>query len=113
MSNDLTALASPEWDGCARVIYSPDTLMKSGFSQESVDATTEIMESNLSDPWQTIYGPDGKPVAQMRGVVFYSLAVHIARKYGLEWDCAWGLNTNVRRIQEAARQHLAAAEQSG
>ncbi len=106
MNNDLQALVSAEWDGCARVIYAPETLIESGFSQEAVEASTEIMESNLDDPFQTIYGPDGRPVAQMRGVVLYTLAVHIARQHKLEWDCGWGLNTNVRRIQEAARKRL-------
>jgi len=106
MSSDLKALVSAEWDGCARIIYAPETLIESGFSQEAVEASTEIMESNLDDPMQTIYGPDGRPVAQMRGVVFYTLAVHIARHQKLDWDCGWGLNTNLRRIQEAARKRL-------
>lgn len=104
--SDLKAISLPEWEGNARVIYAPETLVEAGFSQEAVDACTEIMESNLSDPTQTIYGNDGKPVTQMRGVVLYDIAAWIARKHKLKLDWARGLNTTLDRIQEAARLQL-------
>jgi hypothetical protein len=104
--SDLEVIARDEWDGCARVIFDPDQLVKSGFSRVAVEACTEIIESNLSDPKQTIFDNDGNPVNQMRGVVLYDLAVHIARQHELVLEYAWGLQTTLRRIQAASRERL-------
>ena len=101
--SDLNTLARDEWDGCARVIFKPEFLIESGFSREAVDACTEIMESNFDDPKHTIFDNDGKPVNQMRGVVLYDLAIHIAKQHRIDFESARGLNTELRRIQESIR----------
>lgn len=101
--SDLQTLARDEWNGCARVIFSPEDLIQSGFSKEAVDACTEIMESNFSDPKRTVFDRCGKPVNQMRGVVFMDLAMHIAKAHKLNWETATGWNTTLDRIQEAIR----------
>lgn len=89
-------------------IFMPEAFLEVGVPQELVDRCTQVYESNPSDYKQSIFGPDGKLVNQMRGVYGLNMLNSMIKDFALKTRDTMGRGFQARVWQEALRKHLIA-----
>ena len=91
-------------------IFDPQAFVDVGVPQELVDRCTTIHESNPSDYKQTIFGPDGNIVNQMKGIYGLDALASMIRDFKIEAEPKLGRGFQAEVWKEALRKHLTPAE---
>jgi hypothetical protein len=87
-------------------IFNPQAFVDVGVPQTLVDRCTHIYESNFSNPKETISGPDGKPVNQMRGIYGLDALDSMVRDFNLQCESKFGRGFQAQVWKEALHKHL-------
>lgn len=94
-------------------ILKPEALVEAGVPQKLVDKYTETLESDFSDPKSTIFGENGEPIAELRGVYGYRVLQRIVGELNLQAGNYLGrgfqANAWKRAISEYVDEHNAAS----
>ena len=97
-------------DGDGHTIYSPEFLIKRGYSVEFVRNITVRHESDYSSGKSTIFGADGAPVDSLLGVAALTFHYAVAHELGLyegkDYESYNGRGFQARAIAEAVKKHV-------
>lgn len=89
-------------------IFEPQAFLDVGVPQELVDRCTSTHASDFTNPKYTISGPDGKPVAEMRGIYGLDALSSMIRDFNLPAETKFGRGSQAYVWKDALRAHLAA-----
>lgn len=104
ISPDVVLAAADICDG--HTIFDPKAFTEVGVPQELVDRCTNVYESDFSNPKETISGPDGRPVNQMRGIYGLDALSSMIRDFDIEAPVKFGRGFQAQVWKEALHKHL-------
>ena len=87
-------------------IFNPQAFADVGVPQELIDRCTTTHESDFSNPKYTISDPDGKPVAEMRGVYGLDALSSMVRDLDLDYVPKLGRGSQAQVWKEAIHKYL-------
>lgn len=87
-------------------IFDPQAFADVGVPQELIDRCTTIHESNPSNYKETIFGPDGNIVNQMKGIYGLDALASMIRDFKIDAESKLGRGFQAQVWKEALHKHL-------